>query len=96
MLYFKFRFNCNFGLYAVTYGIWRFLIEYARDDYRGSFIPGLTPSQLWAIVMVVLGIGYFFAYKYFFKRFMKHPELQPPVNPKKAKAVQGESSSEEK
>ena len=58
VLYFKFRFNCNFGLYAVTYGIWRFLIEYARDDYRGSFIPGLTPSQLWAIVMVVLGIGY--------------------------------------
>ena len=82
VLYFKFRFNCNFGLYAVTYGIWRFLIEYARDDYRGSFIPGLTPSQLWAIVMVVLGIGYFFAYKYFFKRFMKHPELQPPVNAK--------------
>ena len=82
LLYFKFRFNCNFGLYAVAYGIWRFAIEYARDDHRGSFIPGLTPSQLWAIVMVVLGIAYFFAYKYWFARFMKHPALQPSLRGK--------------
>lgn len=83
VLYFKFKFNCNFGLYAVAYGIWRFIIEFFRDDHRGSFIPGLTPSQLWAIVMVLLGVAYFFAYKYWFKRFMKHPELQPSLRGKK-------------
>lgn len=83
LLYFKFRFNCNFGVYASAYGVWRFLIEFARDDYRGSFVGGLTPSQFWSIVMVVLGVAYFFAYKYLFKKFMKHPELQPSVYAKK-------------
>lgn len=86
LLYFKFHFNCNFGVYAVAYGIWRFAIEFARDDHRGDFVAGLSPSQFWAIVMVVLGIAYFFAYKYFFKRFMKHPELQPSVRKKNDEA----------
>lgn len=87
LLYYKFKFNCNFGLYSIAYGIWRFCIEYARDDYRGSFIAGLTPSQFWSIVMVVLGIAYFFVYKYVFKPRMKHPELQPAVREKKVKAA---------
>lgn len=82
LLYFKFRFNCNFGLYALAYGVWRFAIEFARDDHRGDFVAGLSPSQFWAIIMVVLGIGYFFAYKYWFTRFMKHPELQPSLRGK--------------
>lgn len=83
VLYFKFGFNCNFGLYAIAYGIWRFLIEFARDDHRGELFGALTPSQFWAIVMVLLGIGYFFLYKYWLSRFMKHPESQPSVREKK-------------
>jgi phosphatidylglycerol:prolipoprotein diacylglycerol transferase len=76
VLFFKFKFNCNFGLYAIAYGIWRFLIEFVRDDYRGQFLgTAITPSQFWSIVMVVLGIAYFFVYKYLFKKLMKHPEL---------------------
>ena len=44
--------------------------------------------------MVLLGIGYFFLYKYVFKKMMKHPELQPPVNGKKAPAAaEGESTA---
>lgn len=86
VLYRKFKFNCNFGVYAIAYGIWRFCLEFIRDDHRGDFVSGLTPSQFWSIVMVVLGIAYFFAYKYIFKRFMKHPELQEPVNEKKEEA----------
>ena len=82
VLYFKFNFNCNFGLYAIAYGIWRFLIEFARDDHRGDFVAGISPSQFWSILLVVLGIAYFFAYKYLFKRFMKHPELQPSLRNK--------------
>ncbi|HIQ66618.1 MAG TPA: prolipoprotein diacylglyceryl transferase [Candidatus Coproplasma stercoravium] len=85
VLYFRFRFNCNFGLYSISYGIWRFVIEFFRDDNRGGFIPGLTPSQFWCIIMVILGIGYFFLYKYVLKKKMKHPELQPYVDPKRAK-----------
>lgn len=88
ILYFKFRFNCNFGLYAVAYGVWRFLIEFARDDHRGELVGGLTPSQFWSIVMVVIGIAYFFAYKYWFKKQMKHPENQPPVREKGEKGAE--------
>ena len=47
----------NFPIYLVTYGIWRFFIESVRDDYRGSFVTGLTPSQFWSILLVLAGIG---------------------------------------
>jgi phosphatidylglycerol:prolipoprotein diacylglycerol transferase len=88
VLFFKYKFNCNFGLYAIAYGIWRFLIEYARVDHRGELVGGITPSQFWSIVMVVLGIAYFFVYKYLFKRLMKHPELQPSCRADEATPAQ--------
>ncbi|MDE6075229.1 MAG: prolipoprotein diacylglyceryl transferase [Clostridia bacterium] len=88
VLFFKFKFKYNFGLYAIAYGVWRFIIEFARDDHRGSFLGAITPSQFWSIIMVILGIGYFFLWKYFLTRFEKHPEQQPPVRqPKKQKAL---------
>ena len=47
----------NFSFYMTAYGIWRFFIEYARADYRGSTVVSfLTPSQLVAIVFVIGGI----------------------------------------
>lgn len=77
ILYFKFRFNYNFALYAIAYGIWRFLLEYVRGDERGQFLGTvLTPSQFWCIIMVLVGIGYIFLQKYVLARLMKHPELQ--------------------
>lgn len=76
-LYFKFRFNCNFSLYLIGYGIWRFCIEFARGDERGSFIGAISPSQFWSIVMVLLGVGYFFLYRYVLKKRMKNPLSQP-------------------
>lgn len=81
LLYFRFKFNYNFGVYAIAYGIWRFLIEYIRDDARGELFPGasLYPSQIWSIVMVVLGIGFFFLQKYVLAKHMKHPELAQPA-----------------
>jgi phosphatidylglycerol:prolipoprotein diacylglycerol transferase len=83
-LWYKRKFNCNFGLYAIAYGIWRFCLEFVRGDYRGG-VEGapLSPSQYWSIVMVLVGVGYFFAYKYWFKKNMKHPELQPSVRQSK-------------
>ncbi len=93
ILYFKFHFNLNMSVYCIAYGIWRFLIEFVRDDYRGSFIPGLTPSQFWAIIMVILGVAYIFAYKYILKKMMKHPELQPPVREKKSKKSSNEPAA---
>lgn len=47
--------------YLIIYGVWRFAIEYLRDDYRGdTFIEALTPSQLIALVLVVIGIALIF------------------------------------
>ena len=74
VLLFVVHFKYNMSLYLVSYGIWRFVIEYFRGDYRGSFIPGLSPSQFWSIIMVLLGIVIFFLYKKFDPRFNKEPE----------------------
>lgn len=85
VLYFKFNFKYNMGVYAVAYGIWRCVIEIFRDDYRGSFVGSLTPSQFWSIIMIILGVGFFFLQYFVLSKFMKHPELQPPVREPKAK-----------
>ena len=68
VLLFKFKSKDTMAIYLVSYGIWRFIIEYFRDDYRGSFIPGLSPSQFWSIIMIAAGIAVFFIYRYFDKR----------------------------
>lgn len=43
-------------IYMCMYGVWRFIIEYLRDDYRGTtIIDILTPSQLTSIIMIIAG-----------------------------------------
>ena len=74
VLYFRFKFYYNFALYPITYGIWRFIIEFYRDDERGAYIGKLSPSQFWSIFMVLIGIGYIFAQYFYFSKLMKHPE----------------------
>ena len=78
VLLFKFNFKYNMSLYLVSYGIWRFVIEYFRADYRGDFIPGLSPSQFWSIIMVLLGIAIFFIYRKFDSRFNKEEVTNTP------------------
>lgn len=47
-------------VYCVGYGVWRFLIEFARADDRGATIVSfLTPSQLIALLLIVVGVAYF-------------------------------------
>ncbi len=76
VLYFKWKFNYNFSVYLFSYGVWRFLIEFLRDDDRGTLIGDfLTPSQFWSVLMMILGIGYIFLQIYVFDKRMKHPEL---------------------
>ena len=80
-LYFRYRFNYNFSVYLIAYGIWRFLIEYLRADERGALILGLQPSQFWSLVMIPLGVGYIFLQKYVLAKHMKHPERESTVAP---------------
>ena len=52
----KYKFNYNLSLYLISYGIFRFLIEFLRGDERGAFIKGISPSQFWSIIMIVIGV----------------------------------------
>lgn len=47
----------NFEIYLIAYGIFRFLIEFLRDDARGKLIGIVSPSQFWSILMILIGIG---------------------------------------
>ena len=65
VLLFKFHSKDNMAVYLVSYGIWRFIIEFFRADNRGGKIIGLYPSQFWSILMIIGGIAMFFIYRYF-------------------------------
>lgn len=64
----KKNFRHNLSLWLISYGIFRFFIEFLRGDARGSFIPGLSPSQFWSIIMVVLGVGCYFLLREIYRR----------------------------
>ena len=51
-------------VYMAAYGTWRFLIEFLRDDFRGtSFIPFLTPSQTVSLFLIIGALILFFIYR---------------------------------
>ena len=56
VLYFK-DIHINMSVYMGSYGLWRFLIEFLRDDHRGELVGALTPSQFWSILLVVGAIS---------------------------------------
>ena len=60
----------NLPIYLIVYGVWRFVIENLRADYRGNtFVEWLTPSQLTALVLIVVGVGVIFVEKAYKKHF---------------------------
>ncbi|MBE6576769.1 MAG: prolipoprotein diacylglyceryl transferase [Ruminococcaceae bacterium] len=67
----------NLSLYMGVYGVWRFLIEYARDDYRGfTFISFLTPSQLTAVLMIIGSVVLFVVQKKLMPLMLDTPETE--------------------
>lgn len=61
-------------VYLVLYGVFRFVIEFWRDDERGaSFIPALSPSQVVSLVCVLLG-GALLVYDFVRSRRQKQAE----------------------
>ena len=84
----KFKFRHNMSVYLVSYGIFRFLIEYVRDDARGTLAEGISPSQFWAIFMVVIGVALYFWLEFFWS---KYPSALAPADvPEKAKKTDAE------
>jgi len=61
-------FKYNLPLYLLSYGAFRFLIEYVRGDDRGAFIGIFSPSQFWSIGMIVGSVIVYFGLKYFFEK----------------------------
>ena len=68
LLVMKWNFKHGLSVYLIAYGIFRFFIEYLRDDYVGDFIPGIRPSQFWSILMTIAGVGLIFLVEYAWKR----------------------------
>jgi phosphatidylglycerol:prolipoprotein diacylglycerol transferase len=64
----KKNFQFGFPVYLITYGVWRFAIEYLRGDDRGSFVPGISPSQFWSIIMIIGGVVYLIIQLYYIKK----------------------------
>ena len=67
MLVLLFRFNQSkllLPLYGFAYALFRFCIEFARGDERGTLIPGLTPSQTQSLLLfAVAAVLTVFLYK---------------------------------
>ena len=61
---FKYSFKHNMSVYLIGYGIFRFSIEFLRDDDRGELVSGITPSQFWSLLMIAAGIGLVFLVNY--------------------------------
>ncbi|MFI3329298.1 MAG: prolipoprotein diacylglyceryl transferase [bacterium] len=53
---FKFVKKYTISLYFIGYGIFRFFLEYLRGDNRGSLNLSISPSQLYSIIFVIIGI----------------------------------------
>lgn len=57
-LFLRYRFRYNASLYLASYGVWRFAVEFFRDDDRGaSGIASLSPSQLISLLLILAGIA---------------------------------------
>ncbi len=50
------RCNVIMSIYLIAYGVWRFIIEIFRSDYRGGSMFGFTPSQVTSILFILAGV----------------------------------------
>ncbi len=60
------KYTYTMCVYLALYAVWRFIIEFFRADDRGeSFVEGLTPSQLTAIILVFASVFLYFCLERF-------------------------------
>lgn len=64
LLFWKKNYKYNLSLYLFFYGIFRFFIEFLRDDHRGELVGSISPSQFWSIAMVLSSVAVGFLLKW--------------------------------
>lgn len=74
-LWIRYNFKYNLCVYFISYGLFRFIVEFFRDDDRGKLFKLLSPSQFWAVIMVIAGIILIFALKPLFAKREKELAL---------------------
>lgn len=73
LIAFRKKSTIGIPIYMVCYGAFRFAIEFYRGDERGSLIPGISPSQLWAILLFAIGAGLLISYIVTISRRNRNP-----------------------
>lgn len=76
----KKKYQNTMGIYLICYGVFRFFNEFLRDDSRGSFIPGISPSQFWSIMMVILGIVFLIVMPKIYKQINEQKMIEEQLN----------------
>ncbi len=88
----RFKYRLTFPVYMFSYALFRFLIEFLRGDDRGSFIPGISPSQFWCILIILGSIPTYILLRRAYKKF----DLQNAVESTPAETVENDCTTEEK
>ncbi len=96
LLYWKKDFKHNLSLYLICYGVFRFCLEFLRNDHRGELLGGITPSQFWSICMVVIGIGLIFLMNWLLKRRKVELCFVHALDGEKVANIQAKDIQEEK
>jgi phosphatidylglycerol---prolipoprotein diacylglyceryl transferase len=68
-------FTQSFALYMLAYGVFRFFIEFIRDDPRGRLVGSLSPSQTLSLLMVAGSVPVYFAMKKQLSIYRDNPKL---------------------
>lgn len=76
LLLLKRNFKYTMPLYMFAYGVWRFVIEFARADERGSFVGPFSPSQTLSLILVIASVPVYFLLK---KAFAKQSQAEAVV-----------------
>ena len=87
-------FKHNMSVYLIAYGIFRFSLEFLRDDDRGQLVSGVTPSQFWSLLMIAAGIGLVFLVNYLSKK--RAEELAAIATEAESKETEEDTEATEK
>lgn len=68
----KNKWQYNLFVYGGAYAVFRFIIEFYRDDARGEFLPFLSPSQ-WQVLFMFITVAVIFV---FYMRKQHHMKIK--------------------